>query len=104
MFSFSSPFSVSLKRIEECAGKNTVPGFEIPGLSEVSGMLSAPEPDICGIHDKLICGCGSLLNTAGLTLSQGFAVTGFNGQTRLYQDFDARMYFLEEYQTEEKGE
>lgn len=65
VFSFSSPFSVSLKRIEECAGKNTVPGFEIPGLSEVSGMLSAPEPDICGIHDKLICGCGSLLNTAG---------------------------------------
>lgn len=47
---------------------------------------------------------GSLLNTAGITLSQGFAGTGFNDKTRLYQDFDARMYFLEEYHTEEKGE
>ena len=72
MFSFSSPFSVSSERIEACAAKNTVPGFEIPGLAEVSGMLSAREPDIDGIHQKLIQGCGSLLNTVGNKEFQAF--------------------------------
>ena len=65
MFAFSSSFSISSGRIEECAAKNTVPGFEIPGLAEVSGMLSVQEPDVDGIHKKLLQGCGSLLNTAG---------------------------------------
>jgi len=39
---------------------------------------------------------GSLLNEAGLELAQSFAGTGLGENTRVYQDFDARLYFLEE--------
>ena len=39
---------------------------------------------------------GSLLMRAGLELSQGFAATGLNPNTRVYQDFDSRLYFMEE--------
>ena len=63
MFSFSSPFCISSERIEACAAKNSVPGFEIPGLAEVSGLLQAQEPDVDAIRKKLCQGCGSLLNT-----------------------------------------
>jgi hypothetical protein len=63
MFSFSSPFCISSERIEECAAKNSVPGFEIPGLAEVSNLLQAPEPDVDAVREKLCQGCGSLLNT-----------------------------------------
>lgn len=38
---------------------------------------------------------GALLNNAGVELAQGFAGTGYGTDTRLYQDFDARMYFFE---------
>ncbi len=38
---------------------------------------------------------GALLNYAGVALAQGFAGTGCGANTRLYQDFDARMYFIE---------
>lgn len=38
---------------------------------------------------------GHVLNNAGVALAQGFAGTGYGAQTRLYQDFDARMYFCE---------
>lgn len=38
---------------------------------------------------------GALLNHAGIALAQGFAGTGYGENTRLYQDFDARMYFVE---------
>ena len=65
MFAFSSFFSFSSELIEECAAKNTVPGFEIPGLAEVADMLSVQRPDVDVIHEKLRLGCGSLLNTAG---------------------------------------
>ena len=37
----------------------------------------------------------ALLNHAGIALAQGFAGTGYGENTRLYQDFDARMYFAE---------
>ncbi len=40
---------------------------------------------------------GSVMNQAGIALSQGFAGTGYNKGTRLYQDFDAKMYFVEKY-------
>jgi len=39
---------------------------------------------------------GEFLNEAGIALAQGFAGTGYGAQTRLYQDFEARMYFMEE--------
>ncbi len=39
---------------------------------------------------------GSVLMHAGIELAQGFAGTGYNPNTRLYQDFDARLYFMEE--------
>ena len=39
---------------------------------------------------------GEFLNEAGIALAQGFAGTGYGSQTRLYQDFDARMYFMEQ--------
>ena len=38
---------------------------------------------------------GSVLNNCGVALAQSFAGTGYNANTRLYQDFDARMYFIE---------
>ena len=37
---------------------------------------------------------GSVLNRAGVQVSPSFAGTGMNEGTRVYQDFDARMYFL----------
>ncbi len=39
---------------------------------------------------------GACLNRVGVKLSQGFAGSGYEKNTRLYQDFDARMYFMEE--------
>jgi len=38
---------------------------------------------------------GSVLTNSGVSLCQGFAGTGYNNGTRLYQDYDARMYFVE---------
>ena len=39
---------------------------------------------------------GSLLDSAGIELAQSFAGTGLGENTRVYQDFDARLYFMEE--------
>lgn len=41
---------------------------------------------------------GSLLNKAGIHLSQTFAGTGYNPGTDLYQDYDAAIYYMEEIQ------
>lgn len=38
---------------------------------------------------------GSLLNNAGMKLSQGYAGTGFNYNTRIFKDYDSRMYIFE---------
>ncbi len=38
---------------------------------------------------------GSLLNHSGVRLAQSFAGTGFGENTSLYQDYDAKMYFME---------
>lgn len=38
---------------------------------------------------------GMQLNNAGVRLSQAFGGTGYEGNTRLYQDFASRMYFCE---------
>lgn len=38
---------------------------------------------------------GSLLNNAGMKLSQGYAGTGFNDNTRIFKDYDSRMYIFE---------
>jgi alpha-galactosidase len=37
---------------------------------------------------------GALLNNAGIKLTQAFGGTGYNGETRLFQDFASRLYFL----------
>ena len=37
---------------------------------------------------------GSLLNKAGVHLAQTFAGTGYNQGTDLYQDYDAKMYYI----------
>ncbi len=39
---------------------------------------------------------GRVLNKAGVALSQSYAGTGFGANTALYQDFDARIYLIEE--------
>jgi alpha-galactosidase len=39
---------------------------------------------------------GRVLNHAGLKLSQTYAGTGFGKNTAIYQDFDARVYLMEE--------
>lgn len=44
---------------------------------------------------------GSLLNHAGIVTAQSFGGTGLGEGTGLYQDFDARLYFMEEIH--EKG-
>ncbi len=38
---------------------------------------------------------GTTLNNAGLKLTQAFGGTGYNDDTRLFQDFASRMYFIE---------
>ena len=38
---------------------------------------------------------GSVLNNAGVKLKQAYGGTGFNAETRLFQDFASRMYFIE---------
>lgn len=38
---------------------------------------------------------GALLNNAGIKLTQAFGGTGYNGETRLFQDFASRLYFIE---------
>ena len=38
---------------------------------------------------------GSVLNNAGVALSQSFAGTGIGENTRVYKDYDSRMYFIE---------
>ncbi|MBQ3890731.1 MAG: hypothetical protein II740_05175, partial [Lachnospiraceae bacterium] len=38
---------------------------------------------------------GRTLNNAGIKLAQAFGGTGFDGETRLFQDFASRMYFIE---------
>lgn len=38
---------------------------------------------------------GDILNNVGIKLSQAFGGTGYNGETRLFQDFYSRMYFIE---------
>lgn len=40
MFSFSSSFSVSIDRIEKCAARNSLHGFEIPPFAAVSALLA----------------------------------------------------------------
>lgn len=43
---------------------------------------------------------GSLLNRAGIQLAESFCGTGMNGNTALYQDNDARLFFVEEIDPE----
>lgn len=38
---------------------------------------------------------GQTLNNAGIKLTQAFGGTGYNDETRLFQDFYSRMYFIE---------
>ena len=38
---------------------------------------------------------GSVLNNAGISLSQAFAGTGIGDNTRVYKDYESRMYFIE---------
>jgi len=45
-------------------------------------------------EDKIVS--GALLNRMGLPLADSYAGTGFGSNTALYQNFDARMYFMEE--------
>ncbi len=37
---------------------------------------------------------GALLNNAGIKLTQAFGGTGYNGETRLFQDYASRLYFI----------
>jgi alpha-galactosidase len=39
---------------------------------------------------------GSLLMESGMKLKQAFGGTGYNEEVRYFQDFGARMYFIEE--------
>lgn len=43
---------------------------------------------------------GSLLNRAGIMLAESFCGTGMNGNTAIYQDNDARLFFMEEIDPE----
>jgi hypothetical protein len=39
---------------------------------------------------------GAVLNRAGVMLAQTYGGTGLGKNTALYQDFDAKIYFIEE--------
>jgi alpha-galactosidase len=39
---------------------------------------------------------GSLLMNGGLKLKQAFAANGYNEETRFFQDFGSRLYFMKE--------
>ena len=39
---------------------------------------------------------GALLNKAGIRLTQAFGGTGYNSDTRKFQDFESRIYYIEE--------
>ena len=39
---------------------------------------------------------GSILNKAGIPLASGYQGTGFDGNTAFYQDYDARIFLIEE--------
>jgi alpha-galactosidase len=39
---------------------------------------------------------GALLNKAGIRLTQAFGGTGYNSETRKFQDFESRIYYIEE--------
>jgi alpha-galactosidase len=43
---------------------------------------------------------GQVLNKAGVRLSQTYAGTGFGTNTAIYQDFDARVYMVEEVRSD----
>ena len=38
---------------------------------------------------------GDVLNNAGVSLAQSFAGTGIGDNTRVYKDYESRMYFVE---------
>jgi alpha-galactosidase len=46
---------------------------------------------------------GSLLMNGGLKLKQAFAANGYNDQTRFFQDFGSRLYFMKETGTISKN-
>jgi alpha-galactosidase len=39
---------------------------------------------------------GQVLNNAGVKLCQAYSGTGYGANTAIYQDFDARIYLIEE--------
>ena len=39
---------------------------------------------------------GSILNKTGIPLASGYQGTGFDGNTAFYQDYDGRIYLIEE--------
>ena len=47
---------------------------------------------------------GSILNRAGIPLSSGYQGTGFDGNTAFYQDYDGRIYLIEEVTPAEETE
>lgn len=48
-------------------------------------------------EDKTVS--GAVLNRCGVPLAQSYAGTGFGQNTAIYQDYDARMYFMEAIDT-----
>ena len=45
---------------------------------------------------------GDVLNNAGISLAQAFAGTGIGDNTRVYKDYESRMYFVEKVVQDEK--
>ena len=56
---------------------------------------------INGEKEDYIVG-GDVLNNAGVSLSQSFAGTGIGEGTRVYKDYDSRIYFIEKVEENEK--
>ena len=48
-----------------------------------------------GEKEEYIASGSTLMS--GVKLTQGFAATGYNEETRFFQDFGSRIYFMEEY-------
>lgn len=51
--------------------------------------------DVALLRIRMESEYGNMLMYNGVRLKQGFAGTGYNNETRYFQDFDSRMYFME---------
>lgn len=97
---FNRPYSHSVKRFGDLI--NTVSPLHIKNGSLLQNLLSGIYT-LKGETESYTIS-GSVLNTCGVKLKQGFCGVGFNDTIRLFQDFDSRVYYMERVKAIDEGE